>query len=143
MWCIYISISIYSGGLSGGEVMKMTCDGNYNFYHGCSTDTENGEDDKALLLRMKETEWWDRYICIYFFIYLHTITYIYIYMYIYIHICIYMHVYINTCIPLCLLFERTEWWDRQTLLSVIYLGFEMVSYSSIDQSLNYIIHFMN
>eukprot|EP00596_Hydrurales_sp_CCMP1899_P002434 CAMPEP_0119034474 /NCGR_PEP_ID=MMETSP1177-20130426/1462_1 /TAXON_ID=2985 /ORGANISM="Ochromonas sp, Strain CCMP1899" /LENGTH=284 /DNA_ID=CAMNT_0006991929 /DNA_START=180 /DNA_END=1031 /DNA_ORIENTATION=- len=46
-----------TGENSGGGVMKITCDGNYNLYHGCSTDTENEEEDKALLLRMKDTQW--------------------------------------------------------------------------------------
>ncbi len=37
--------------------MKMTCDGNYNFYHGCTSDTENDDEDRALLLRMKDVQW--------------------------------------------------------------------------------------
>ena len=41
----------------GGDVIRIQCDGSYEYYHCCSSVTELGEDDIALREQLRAVNW--------------------------------------------------------------------------------------
>ena len=42
----------------GGEIVKLTCDGSYDFYFCCSTDSKYSEEETFLTEKLTQTHWW-------------------------------------------------------------------------------------
>lgn len=54
------------GGIpDGGEIVKLSCDGSYDFYFGCATGSKYSEEETFLTAKLQETHWYEECITIY------------------------------------------------------------------------------